>query len=34
MDIGGKEEQTELGRGFQDISGQVNNRASSLVYTG
>jgi len=34
MDTGGKKEQTGLDRGFQDISGKVNNRASRLVYTG
>jgi len=31
MDIGRKKEQTGLDRGFRDISGKVNNRASRLV---
>jgi len=35
MDIRGKKEQTGLDRGFQDISGKINNdRASRLVYSG
>jgi len=32
--IGKKKKQAGLDRGFQDISGKVNNRTSRLVYTG